>query len=67
MSDIYWLNDDSRQFLQRGYLLPGETAEQRIEDIANKAEEYLKLDGFADKVHQIHAQRFLFLIFSYLV
>lgn len=49
MSDIYWLNDDSRQFLQRGYLLPGETAEQRIEDIANKAEEYLKLDGFADK------------------
>ena len=49
MSDIYWLNDDSRQFLQRGYLLDGETAEGRILDIAKKAEEYLKLDGFATK------------------
>ena len=46
MSDIYWLNKDSRQFLQRGYLLEGETAEGRILDIAKKAEEYLKLDGF---------------------
>jgi ribonucleoside-diphosphate reductase alpha chain len=49
MSDIYWLNKDSRQFLQRGYLLEGETAEGRILDIAKKAEEYLKLDGFATK------------------
>jgi len=49
MSDIYWLNEDSRQFLQRGYLLEGETAEGRILDIAKKAEEYLKLDGFATK------------------
>ena len=49
MSDIYWLNDDSRQFLQRGYLLEGETAEQRIIDIAKTAEKYLELDGFAGK------------------
>ena len=49
MSDIYWLNDDSRKFLQRGYLLDGETAEGRILDIAKKAEENLKLDGFAAK------------------
>lgn len=49
MNNPYWLNDDSRQFLQRGYLLEGETAESRIEDIAKKAEEYLKLDGFAAK------------------
>ncbi len=49
MSDIYWLNEDSRQFLQRGYLLEGETAEERILDIARKAEEYLELDGFATK------------------
>ena len=49
MNNPYWLNDDSRQFLQRGYLLEGETAEKRIEDIAKKAEEYLKLDGFATK------------------
>ena len=49
MSDIYWLNKDSRKFLERGYLLEGETAEGRILDIAKKAEEYLKLDGFATK------------------
>lgn len=45
----YWLNKDSRKFLERGYLLEGETAEQRIEQIAKKAEEYLKIDGFANK------------------
>ena len=49
MSDIYWLNDDSRKFLKRGYLLPDETPEQRIEDIAYKAQEYLGIDGWADK------------------
>ncbi len=49
MSDIYWLNDDSRKFLERGYLLPDETPEQRIEDIAYKAQEYLGIDGWADK------------------
>lgn len=47
--DIYWLNKDSRKFLGRGYLLEGETAEQRIRDIAEKAEHYLNLPGFADK------------------
>ena len=47
--DIYWLNKDSRKFLERGYLLEGETAEQRIRDIAEKAEHYLNLPGFADK------------------
>lgn len=49
MSDIYWLNDDSRKFLERGYLLPGETPEQRIIDIATKAQEYLGIEGWADK------------------
>jgi len=47
--DIYWLNNDSRKFLARGYLLENETAEQRIRDIAEKAEYYLNLPGFADK------------------
>ena len=49
MSDIYWLNDDSRKFLERGYLLPGETPEQRIIDIATNAQEYLGIEGWADK------------------
>jgi ribonucleoside-diphosphate reductase alpha chain len=47
--NFYWLNKDSRKFLERGYLLEGETAEQRIEDIAQTAEKYLKIPGFAKK------------------
>ena len=43
----YWLNENSRTFLSRGYIK--ETPEQRIKDIANKAEYYLKIDGFAKK------------------
>jgi len=37
MEKIYWLNENSRKFLQRGYLLENETPEQRIKDIADKA------------------------------
>jgi ribonucleoside-diphosphate reductase alpha chain len=50
--DIYWLNTDSRKFLARGYLLETETAEQRIRDIAESAQDYLKLKGFADKFEE---------------
>lgn len=39
--DIYWLNKDSRKFLQRGYLLEDETPEQRISDIAKTAQKLL--------------------------
>jgi ribonucleoside-diphosphate reductase alpha chain len=48
-SDIYWLNKDSRKFLERGYLLEGETPEQRIKDIAFSAEKILGKAGFAAK------------------
>jgi ribonucleoside-diphosphate reductase alpha chain len=47
--DIYWLNKDSRKFLQRGYLLEGETPEQRISDISKSAEKILGQKGFAKK------------------
>ena len=43
----YWLNDDSRLFLSRGYIT--ESPEQRIKDIAETAEKYLNIKGFADK------------------
>lgn len=58
MEEVYWLNEDSRTFLKRGYLNEGETAEQRIRDNAETAEKILKhprygnpnqFDGFADK------------------
>lgn len=48
---FYWLNEDSRTFLSRGYLSPGETPEQRIRDIAETAEKYLGIAGFADKFY----------------
>lgn len=56
--DIYWLNADSRKFLARGYLLENETAEQRIRDIAETAEKYLKIKGFADKFEKYMHQGF---------
>lgn len=54
----YWLNKDSIKFLERGYLLEGETAQQRIRDIANKAEETLKIEGFADKFEDYMSRGF---------
>jgi ribonucleoside-diphosphate reductase alpha chain len=49
-NEVYWLNKDSRKFLERGYLTEGETPEQRIKDIADRAESLLgNLDGFSDK------------------
>jgi ribonucleoside-diphosphate reductase alpha chain len=45
----YWLNEDSRTFLERGYLSEDESAEDRITQIANAAQSYLGFDGFAEK------------------
>ena len=52
----YWLNKESRLFLSRGYIT--ETPEQRIKDIANTAERYLKLEGFAKKFEDYMARGF---------
>jgi ribonucleoside-diphosphate reductase alpha chain len=48
-NEWYWLNEDSRKFLERGYLADGESAEDRITQIANTAQRYLGFDGFAEK------------------
>jgi len=52
----YWLNDESRLFLSRGYIT--ETPEQRIKDIANTAEKILGIDGFAQKFEDYMARGF---------
>jgi len=49
MKKYKWLNKDSRDFLKRGYLQTGESAEQRGHDIAVAAEKFLKVKGFAEK------------------
>lgn len=46
---IYWLNKESRTFLERGYLKKGVTPEKRMRQIAEAAENILKMPGFADK------------------
>jgi ribonucleoside-diphosphate reductase alpha chain len=49
LEKYYWLNEDSVKFLKGGYLLEGEEPIQRFKDIAQTAEKYLKIKGFADK------------------
>lgn len=49
MEKYYWLNNKSRTFLERDYLSPGQTPEERILEIAKTAESFLKIDGFAEK------------------
>ena len=44
-----WLNEESRTFLERGYLQDGVTPEQRIKQIAEHAQSILGYEGFADK------------------
>lgn len=51
MDKFYWLNEDSRKFLERGYLLPNVTPEQRVRQISNRAEQLLKVEGFSDKFY----------------
>ena len=47
-----WLNKDSRLFLSRGYLQPGQTAEERIRQVAEAAERILGVEGFADEFEE---------------
>jgi len=47
-----WLNDESRLFLSRGYLKNGQTAEQRVREIAETAESHLGIEGYADKFYE---------------
>jgi ribonucleoside-diphosphate reductase alpha chain len=53
-----WLNSHSKTFLQRGYLNPGVTPEQRIREIADNAEKILGIKGFADKFEDYMARGF---------
>lgn len=46
----YWLNENARSFLARGYLSEGQTAEERVRAIGDAAEKILKKPGFSDKI-----------------
>jgi ribonucleoside-diphosphate reductase alpha chain len=55
---MYWLNENSRKFLARGYLMNGASAEDRIREIASIAERHLKKPGFADKFYDYMSKGF---------
>lgn len=46
-----WLNENSKKFLQGGYLKEGVTAEKRIKEIADHAEKILGIKGYSDKFY----------------
>jgi ribonucleoside-diphosphate reductase alpha chain len=54
----YWLNKNSRKFLERDYLLEGEDPLDRFKEIADAAERYLGIDGFSDKFLDYFARGF---------
>lgn len=56
--EIRWLNEHSREFLEKDYLLPGQTVQNRLKVIGDAAEAILKrgsktpdlFDGYSDKL-----------------
>ncbi|QXP63532.1 ribonucleoside-diphosphate reductase subunit alpha [Polaribacter sp. R2A056_3_33] len=54
--EITWLTENSRKFLQSGYLTGDTTPEERIREIADNAERILKMDGFSDKFYKYMAE-----------
>ncbi|MEO5790224.1 ribonucleoside-diphosphate reductase subunit alpha, partial [Gelidibacter sp.] len=53
-----WLNEYSRSFLGSGYLSPGVTAEERIREIADRAEQILGIPGYSDKFYGYMSEGF---------
>lgn len=54
----YWLNEDSKTFLSRGYLKEGQDPIDRIIEIADAAEKILGIDGFSEKFQDYMARGF---------
>ena len=52
MNDFYWVTDETRQFMEKGYLDPGQTVEERAREIADHAGMILGDKQFADKFYQ---------------
>jgi len=53
--EIEWLTENSRKFLESGYLTDNTTPEERIREIAIHAESILKIKGFANKFYKYMA------------
>ena len=53
-----WLTENSRKFLELGYLVEGTSPEERIREIADRAEAINGIEGFADKFYGYMSEGF---------
>jgi len=51
VGNFEWLNENSRKFLEAGYLAEGVGPEMRIREVAERAEHILQMPGYADKFY----------------
>ena len=56
--EIKWLTENSRKFLESGYLTGDTTPEERILEIAQNAEKILGIEGYADKFYKYMSEGF---------
>jgi len=52
----YWANEWTRLYMSRGYLLPGVTVEERVKEIADRAEALTRIEGFSRKFQEYVAR-----------
>ncbi len=58
LPDIKWLTENSRKFLESGYLTGDTTPEERILEIAQHAEKILGIEGYAEKFYKYMSEGF---------
>ena len=58
LPNIKWLTENSRKFLESGYLTGDTTPEERILEIAEHAEKILGIDGYAEKFYKYMSEGF---------
>jgi ribonucleoside-diphosphate reductase alpha chain len=49
---IKWLNKYSKAFLEKDYLLPGQTVQERLKVIGDAAQKILRVQGYSEKLQQ---------------
>ena len=58
LPEIKWLTENSRKFLESGYLTGDTTPEERILEIAQHAEKILGIEGYAEKFYKYMSEGF---------
>jgi ribonucleoside-diphosphate reductase alpha chain len=58
LPEIKWLTENSRKFLESGYLTGDTSPEERILEIAQHAEKILGIEGYAEKFYKYMSEGF---------